>query len=165
MISIRQIFEDDWEIFKDIRLFALQSDPYVFGAKYVDEATQKDTWWRELLREENIAVFILFDQNNSVGMTGIAADRNDPTKQTAYLWGSWIHPDYRGKGLSQELYKARIEWAKKHKIFKRIIVSHRESNISSKRANQKHNFVYIDSKDKMWNDGVSEKEHIYQLIL
>lgn len=47
----------------------------------------------------------------------------------------------------------------------RIIVSHRESNVSSKFANQKHGFRWTYDNERIWNDGLREKERFYELIL
>lgn len=98
-------------------------------------------------------------------MTAIVIDRDDPSKQTAMLWGSWLRPDLRGRGLSKLLYEARIGWAESHPTCTRIVVSHRESNIASKRANQRYGFRWIRCEEKRWSDGIAEKEHFYELFL
>ena len=87
------------------------------------------------------------------------------TKTTAVLWGSWLAPDYRRKGISDLMYKTRIDWAKQNKTLRRIEVSHRESNLASKSANQKHGFKLIKEESKEWHDGISEKDVIYELTL
>lgn len=73
-------------------------------------------------------------------MTEVSVNREDPTKKTAILWGSWIEPLLRGKGLSRIIYKSRLIWVINHPTVEKIIVSHRASNLASKYANQKHGF-------------------------
>ncbi|HEX8289454.1 MAG TPA: GNAT family protein [Pyrinomonadaceae bacterium] len=162
-ISIRQINVDDWLIFSEIRLKALQTDPLVFGSSYEKESQFIEADWRERLEARDSAVFMLFADETPFGITGVSVFRDDPTKRTAILWGSWLAPEFRGKGLSDLMYKARIDWAKAHPGIERIIVSHRASNLASKYANQKQGFVFTRVHEKVWADGAVEDEVCYEL--
>lgn len=165
-ISIKRLTVEDWLAFSEIRLRALQTDPQVFGSNYAAESqfTEED-WKKRLVDTENSAIFALFDEEEPIGMTGVSVWRDDETKSTAILWGSWLAPDYRGKGLSDVIYRARIDWAKKHPTIRRLIVSHRASNLASKYANRKHNFKFTGTDEKVWNDGAVEDEVCYELFI
>ncbi len=164
-ISIRQINKDDWQEFSEIRLKALQSDPKVFGSHYEREKNYSKQDWIEWVGAKNQAIFFIYDEEKPVGMTGIYIPQDTSAKTTAVLWGSWLEPDYRRKGISDLMYKARINWAKSQPELKRIEVSHRESNVASKYANQKHGFQLVKEEDKVWHDGISEKDVIHELKL
>jgi len=157
-ISIRQLTEDDWREFSRIRLEALQTDPLVFGSNYEKESQFTEADWKSRLQAKDSAIFMLYEDETPIGMTGVSVFRDDPTNKTALLWGSWLKPDFRGKGLSEMMYKARIHWAKERPTIKRIIVSHRASNLASKYANQKHGFVFTRTHEKVWADGAIEDE-------
>ena len=163
--SIRKLEEKDWRVFSEIRLRALQTDPGVFGSNHEQESKFTEAEWRSRLNDPDSAVFGVFDDDRPVGMTGVAVDRDDPSRKTALLWGSWLEPDAREKGISKLLYDARIGWARQQPGVVRIIVSHRESNVASKFANQKFGFVPTHVTNKVWNDGLTEKEFHYELIL
>ena len=163
--SIRKLEERDWRVYLEIRLRALKTDPNVFGSNHESESKFTEREWRSRLMHPDSAVFVLFADERPVGMTGVAVDRDDPSGKTAILWGSWLAPDARGKRLSRLLYEARIGWAKNHPGVERIIVSHRESNVASKFANQNFGFVGTHTTEKTWNDGVVEREFHYELIL
>jgi len=163
--SVRKLEEKDWRIFYEIRLRALQTDPSVFGSNHERESKLSEVEWRSQLDDPNSAVFVVFDEHRPVGMTGVAVDRDDPSRKTALLWGSWLEPDARGKGISKLFYEARIGWARQQPGVERIIVSHRESNVASKFANQKFGFVPTHTTEKLWNDGITEDEFHYELIL
>ncbi len=162
-ISIRQLTEDDWQNFSQIRLKALQTDPNVFGSNYETESQMTEAEWRSRLQAKDNAIFLIFENETAIGITCVSVDRNDPTKKTALLWGSWLTPQFRGKGLSELMYQARINWAKEQPTAEKIIVSHRASNIASKHANQKHGFVLTHKTEKVWTDGVTEDEIFYAL--
>jgi len=164
-ISIRKLEESEWQTLADIRLRALKSDPSVFGSNYAAEAQRTESDWRQRLNNDDSAIFVVFDGDRPVGMTAISVDRDDPAKKTAMLWGSWLEPDCRRKGISEIMYRARIEWAREHPTVERVIVSHRESNVASKFANQKHGFVFSRMHSKVWHDGVTENEVFYGLLV
>ena len=162
---IRKLDEDDWRIYKEIRLKALKSDPFVFGSNFETESKWSEAEWRSPLQKADVAIFTLFEKGDPIGITGVSVDRNDKSKQTGILWGSWLEPAARGKGLSKMFYEARINWAIGHSTIKRLIISHRASNLSSKFANQKFGFIPTHITEKLWNDNVRESEFHYELIL
>lgn len=164
-ISIRKLGENDWRLLKKIRLKALKSDPLVFGSNYEYESQFAETDWRSRLQAEDSAIFMLFAKETPIGMTGVSVFWDDETGKTAIFWGSWLAPDFRGKGLSKLMYETRIEWARAHPTVRRIIVSHRASNVASKYANQKHGFVFTRTHEKVWSDGETEDEVCYELLL
>jgi len=164
-ISIRKLTEDDWRRLAEVRLKALRSDPNVFGSNYELESQLTEADWRGRLPADDVAIFVLFDDETPIGMTGVAVWREDLTKRTALLWGSWLEPEFRGRGLSELMYRTRLEWAKAHPTIERIIVSHRASNVASKYANQKHGFVFTRTHEKIWADGKTEAEVCYELKL
>lgn len=164
-ISIRQLSENDWRLLSEVRLKALQTDPPVFGSNYDLESNYTEAEWRSRLQSDDSAIFMLFDDETPIGMTGVSVFWDDPTKRTAILWGSWLEPHFRRKGLSNLMYQTRIEWAKAHPTVERIIVSHRASNVASKYANQKHGFIFTRTHEKIWTDGKTEDEVCYELKL
>ena len=162
-ILIRQLTGNDWREFSQIRLKALQTDPTVFGSNYQIESQMTEAEWQSRLQAKDNAIFLIFENETSIGMTCVSVDRDDPTKKTAFLWGTWLEPHFRGKGLSELMYQTRINWAKEHPTVEKIIVSHRASNLSSKYANQKHGFVLTHKIEKVWTDGATDDEIFYEL--
>ena len=162
-ISIKQLTENDWRKLSEIRLKALQTDPLVFGSSYEKESQMTENDWRSRLQTTDSAIFMVFDGEMPIGMTGVSVWRDDPTDKTAIFWGSWLAPDFRRKGLSNLMYQARLDWVKRNPKFERIIVSHRASNVASKYANQKHGFKFTRTHEKIWADGATEDEVCYEL--
>jgi RimJ/RimL family protein N-acetyltransferase len=108
---------------------------------------------------------LIYEDQTPIGVTGVSVDRDDPSGKTAIFWGSWLAPRARGKGLSDLMYKTRIDWVRAQAKVEKIIVSHRASNLRSKFANQKHGFVFTRRIAKVWNDGKTEDEIFYELRL
>jgi len=165
-MRVRLFRPDEWALYKNIRLRALQTDPQVFSATYARAAAEPDSHWQAGLSDpDTVGIFGVFDQADLIGMTGIAVLRDDPSRAAAKLWGSWLVPAARGRGFSVPMYQARLDWARRHPTVRRIIVSHRQSNTASMRANQKHGFVRTHAEDHLWPDGVSEPHVFYELRL
>jgi RimJ/RimL family protein N-acetyltransferase len=162
-VIIKQLTEGDWQALRSIRLKALQSDPSVFGSNYQKESAYTESDWKKMIQNKNTAIFLLYEDDAPIGMTGISIDREDPTKKRANLWGSWLEPHARRRGLSKTMYLARISWAREHPSIEKIIVSHRASNLSSRYANQKHGFIFTHKLDKIWPDGTQD-EHIFYAL-
>ena len=162
-ITIRRLTEDDWREFSQIRLTALKTDPKVFGSNYESESKMTEAEWRSRLQAKDNAIFLVYENETPIGMTCVSGDRKDATEKTALLWGSWLAPHARGKGLSELMYQTRINWAKQQPTVEKIIVSHRASNLLSKYANQKHEFVLTHKTEEVWTDGEIEDEIFYEL--
>lgn len=161
--SIRQLLEADWEIFASMRLHALQECPSVFSSNYAKEKNYTADDWAGWLKPEGKCVFGLFDKETLIGITGAVTVKQEPTN--GVLYGSFIQRPYRGRGLSDLFYESRIGWAKDYLPWKKLIVSHRENNEASRRANQRHGFVYTHRASKIWPDGVTCDELCYELDL
>jgi len=165
-VEVRLFEPDEWAQCKAIRLRALQSDPAVFGSTYAKEKGFPDERWQASIARPDVGVFGVFHYGDLIGMTGITRVTEPETGElsdAAKLWGSWLEPSWRGKGVSKKMYAARLDWAREQPGVARVIVSHRESNTASKQANQKHGFVQTHSEDFHWHDGVTEPEVFYAL--
>jgi RimJ/RimL family protein N-acetyltransferase len=78
---------------------------------------------------------------------------------------SYIVPAYRGRGLSRLLYAAALDWTRRHRQFRRIIVAMRASNAASRHACERHGFAPVRTATRKWPDGTNEDEIIYELRL
>jgi len=162
-ITTRSLKATDWVKFRDFRLQALEAAPGVFHSSYELEVTIEPEQWQRTLANPASQVFGLFDEEYLVGITAVFPSSEDPSGETAVLAMSFILPEYRGRGLSRLLYKARLDWIRSHGVFKRIVVSHRASNEVSRRAIERHGFLPIRSAPRTWPDGTVEDELFYEL--
>jgi RimJ/RimL family protein N-acetyltransferase len=164
-IVIRALNSQEWPAFREFRLHALQEARGVFGSSYEAEATKTPQEWQDLVSGPSHQAFGLFDGERLVGITAAFPWKNDFSGETAVLAMSYILPEYRGRGLSRLLYEARLDWIGTRAQFKRVVVSHRESNESSRRAIERHGFRLTHRAPRLWHDGTTEDEIFYQLLL
>jgi GNAT superfamily N-acetyltransferase len=99
-VSVRRTTPDDWETLRDVRLRALRDAPWAFGSTYEREAAFDEGEWRRIAGE---ATFLAGDAGMAGGfVTGPGLVR---------LWGMWIEPAARGRGLAEQLVAAVDAWA------------------------------------------------------
>ena len=165
-ISIRPFEPAEWKLFRDFRLNALQAAPGSFWGTYEDAMAKADEVWQDYMRRDATQqVFGLFDEDRLIGITAAFRHRGDPSGETAILAMSYIEPEYRGRGLSRLLYRARLDWIRAQPQLRRVVVSHRESNEISRAANQHFGYKYTGREPHTWPDGLTEDELFYELLI
>lgn len=162
---VRQFNAADWQTYKDVRLEALERHGDVFGMSLENETARDDGSWKTMLSNGTQAFFGLQDGGNIAGITGVITDAYVENSRAAVMIASYIRKDYRGRGLSALLYKARIDWARASGQFDRIVVSHREGNEASRRANQAFGFTLYCVEEQTWGDGSKGNIYRYELRL
>jgi RimJ/RimL family protein N-acetyltransferase len=164
-IHIRALEPEEWIAFREIRLRALAHSPGAFFTSQAQAEALSDDAWRWMVAGENHQTFGLFDGEALVGVTGIVPDSTDESGETAVFVMSYIQPAYRNRGLSRLFYEARLAWARAHRRYRRVVVSHRASNVASMKANQRFGFRHIETVSHEWPDGIVEDDIRYELIL
>lgn len=164
MIAIRRLRPDEWQDFRRIRFAALAADPGAFVRTADEEKSRPERHWREMLESDDGVVFGLFDESALVGITAVFVDRAIPARDTAALGMTWLHPDYRGSGVSHLMFERRIAWARDKQVA-RIAVSHRDGNEPSRRAILAHGFRPIGRALHRWPDGAEVDKLEYELVI
>ena len=164
-ISLRKLRGDDWKDFRALRLQALTLHPAFLLGYYDEESEKTETYWRDILQDENRAVFGLFNNDDDlIGISGVFLHKEDESGQAAEFGMAFIEPGHRGLGLSRYFYDARIAWAKM-KGYRRAIASHHGENNASKKALLRYGFVYTHQFDRVWPDGNLAPDIYYELNL
>lgn len=166
-VIIRPLCEADWEGLRAIRLQALRTERPFFHSCLEDELEKSESEWRALAGngDDRQCVFGLFDGETLIGITGAFTDRDDGAGRTARLGMTYIQPAYRGRGLTQLLYGARLAWIRARPHFTTACVSHRRANEPSGRAIRRHGFALAAITSRTWHDGAVDDELHYVLKL
>ena len=88
---------------RSLRLAALRDAPGAFGATAEEDEVRPAAGW-DMLGGGPGAVFVGGDWE---GMAGVFVDGAEPV-----LWGMWVAPAARGRGLGRALVEAVIGWAR-----------------------------------------------------
>lgn len=99
-VKIRLLDQDEWQVYRGVRLAALEDAPDAFVARLEDEASQGEEFWRERMAR---AIRIIAERGNEpVGLVGLGLhDDGDP--ETAEVFGLWTAPAVRGERVARSL--------------------------------------------------------------
>ncbi len=112
---IRRLHSSDAAAFREIRLEALRSCPEAFGSSFEEEQRlTADDFARRVALELPDAVFGAFldDDAGLVGVAGFRVEKNAKGRHKSTLWGMYVRPAARGRGVATELLREVIEHAR-----------------------------------------------------
>jgi len=162
-MNIRPLLPSEWEMFRDLRLFALKTEPGMFETTFAQAAARTEHDWRALLAPEHQQIFGLFDGEKLIGIAGVFTSRDDAA--AAHLIMHFIMPEYRGRKLTRLFYEASLDWARRRKNIRRVIVAARESNAASIGAMRAAGFQPTHRERHTWPDGATEDEIWHEITL
>ncbi len=109
---VTRIRADQWQIFRDVRLRALEDAPYAFGTTLAEGKKRTDRDWQDMARGHatlsDRAYFMAYVGDNPCGMAGCYRRASDVVVLTAM----WVAPEFRGQNIGEQIVCAVIEWAR-----------------------------------------------------
>jgi RimJ/RimL family protein N-acetyltransferase len=114
-ITIRALGAPDVEAYRELRLTALASSPEAFGSSHEEEASLSiDRFRAHVVSDGPSAVFGAFAGSRLIGMAGFAANERVKRRHKGTLWGVFLMPEWRGRGLGDRLVGRVVEHAAGH---------------------------------------------------
>ncbi len=105
MIELRELTSDDWQLWRELRLAALEEAPYAFGSRLADWVDAEEERWRARLDLPGSRNFVAVLDHTPVGMaSGVQTDEDGVVE----LISMWIAPAGRGRGIGDQLM-AQVE--------------------------------------------------------
>ena len=125
MVLIRKMVKADAEAYRDLRLRALQTNPEAFGGS-IEESLQQDIeFFRNRIPEpdsENV-IFVAEVDGQLLGMMGLMRNDRQKSKHRATVWGVFVDPVLRGKGVGRQLMDAILNHARQLNGLRHISLS------------------------------------------
>ncbi|MEV4482821.1 GNAT family N-acetyltransferase [Micromonospora coxensis] len=111
MIVTRLLGEDDWKMWRELRLAALTEAGYAFGARLADwqgDGDREDRWRGRLTIPGSYNIVAVLD-GQAVGMaSGVPTDHDGVVE----LISMYVAPVGRGRGVGDHLVGAVEQWAR-----------------------------------------------------
>ncbi len=109
---IRALTEADLEAYVALRREALVDTPLAFAASPDDDFAANIEALREQMKKA--PDWILFGAFGEplVGSCGLIRDRHIKSAHKMHLWGMYVTPSHRGRGVGEQLLTAAIEHAR-----------------------------------------------------
>ncbi|HEY0143439.1 MAG TPA: GNAT family N-acetyltransferase [Thermoanaerobaculia bacterium] len=112
-MRIRPLTADDVEAYRRLRAESLREAPLAFAASPDDDAaTQPDALRQSLANAPGWMLFGAFDGQQLVGAAGLLRETRQKAKHRAHLWGMYVTPSARGRGIGAMLLDAAVQHAR-----------------------------------------------------
>lgn len=111
---LRELSPDDAEEFFQLRLKGLKEEPDAFTSSYEESSAEEISAVRaRLVSNQNSYVIGAFDSQRMIGVTGLYRYKEgSKVAHKAVLWGVYLLPEYRGKGVAKKVLRAVLEKAR-----------------------------------------------------
>lgn len=109
VIDVQAIGPDDWKVWRELRLAALEEAAFAFGSQLADWIDAPEERWRERLSVTGAYQVIASIDGTPAGMAG-GFPGEEPGM--AELVSMWVAPAGRGKGVGNALMTAIEDWAR-----------------------------------------------------
>lgn len=137
MLSLVALTEEDWPLWRTLRLQALEDAPYAFGSTLEQWSGDNDREdrWRGRLRNSALTLVCLFD-GEPAGMVATTP----PTKIETELQSMWVSPRFRGRGVGDQLVNGVLQWATEYGLAQ-VRLGVRATNRPARELYERHGFI------------------------
>jgi GNAT superfamily N-acetyltransferase len=113
-VEIRLFTEQDAQSLWDLRMLALETEPWSFVDSPEELRVMSVQEFATRLRADHAENFIVgaFEQGTAIGMVGCYQEVPLKRRHKAWIWGVFVAPAARGRGIAKSLMQAAIRRAK-----------------------------------------------------
>src|SRR4030095_10368716 len=109
---IRLLCEDDAEAYTALRRASLADAPFACAASAEDDVAASVAAVREQLRKAPEFVIVGAFEPELVGALGVGRDRHIKAAHKVHLWGMYVAPTQRRRGLAAAILQAALDHAR-----------------------------------------------------
>ncbi|QMU57172.1 MAG: GNAT family N-acetyltransferase [Boseongicola sp.] len=138
-MTVRILNPSDVDIFRSLRLEALELDPDNFASDRDEWEVMSEDQWRSFL--ENEPIFAAFDDEQAVGITGLIFQKRRRMAHRCGIGMVYVRRSHRGCGIADSLLKAAINHARNLGI-RQVELSVNAENSGAIRLYERHGFTH-----------------------
>lgn len=117
-VVVRQLTNEDWKLYKEMRLRSLNDSPDAFSSTYEREYEFSDEEWieRASVSERVSQALPLIAELDGIAIGIACGVVHTPGDDSAKVYQMWVEPRMRGQGVGKLLLNRLIDWAKNARI-------------------------------------------------
>ncbi len=123
---VERMTPERWERVRTIRLRALADAPDAFGTTFAEDEARPLGDWRTRLANPDAATFVATVDGQDVGL--VTSTKYLGHERAAGLFGMWVAPAHRGRGIASGLVDAVVAWARAGR-YSRVLLDVADTNL------------------------------------
>jgi hypothetical protein len=113
LVEIRALVPGDAAAFQELRLRGLMESPSAFASSYEEECgTPIEAVAARLAERDGKAILGAFERERLVGVVGLERQQFRKLAHKAGLWGMYVEPGARNRGVGRLLVAAALSYAR-----------------------------------------------------
>ena len=139
--AIRALRPDEAPVWRDLRLAALRDHPDAFSDSYEEASARDLDAFRVRVPPPGgpAVLFGAFARGTLAGAAGFAPETAIKMRHKGLLWGVYVSPEFRGRGLAEQLVRRVLDHARAHVDIVQAAVG--AGNASARRLYERLGFV------------------------
>jgi len=166
-MTIKPLTIQNSSAYQKCRLDALHLEPEAFGADYHTRKEKPLSYFEQRVNyKANNFIMGAFVKDELVGTVGFYGDIGPKLKHRGNIWGVFVYPKYRQKGIAKAMFQATILAVKKLPEVKQIHLGVSEKNTNALSLYQSFGFkTYATEPRTLFVNGRYINEYLMMLIL
>ena len=142
-MEIARLSRGDAPAYRALMLEAYEAHPDAFTSSPAERAALPLTWWESRLLALDSApeaVLGAMDASGLCGVVGIAFESREKTRHKATLFGMYVSPDHRQRGLGGDLVHAAIALVRERPGVRILQLTVTQGNLAAQRLYEQVGF-------------------------